>query len=66
MGKQRRIGEFRAWIEQETSIHVKAVTQCGDPIELSAKPARLIANMLIDMADELDELDSTPVDQFSP
>ena len=66
MGTQRKIGEFRAWIEQETSIHVKAVTQYGDPIELSAEAARLIANMLIAMADELDELDSTPVDRFSP
>ena len=45
------------WIEQESSIMVKAVVKNhGDPVELSADDARKFANMLLNAADKLDTL----------
>jgi hypothetical protein len=45
------------WIEQEASIHLKAITDEGDPLELSAAEARAVADALRRLADALDELD---------
>jgi hypothetical protein len=45
-----------AWIEQESSIMLKAVTAFGDPVELSADEARSIAAALLDLAARLDGL----------
>lgn len=53
----RSIGDFHAWIEQQTAIHVKAVSPYGDPIELSAKEARAAAELLEQLAEELEQLD---------
>ncbi len=43
-----------AWIEQGASIHLKAVSQFGDPVELTADEARSIGAMLLDFAAELE------------
>jgi hypothetical protein len=51
-------GEVRFWIEQESSIHLKAVSAHGDPTELTAEDAREIAAALIAAAQKLDALDS--------
>ena len=53
------VSEAYAWIEQESSIHVKAASVHGDPIELSADEARELARVLISLANALDELDAT-------
>jgi hypothetical protein len=46
------------WIEQGSSIHLKA-THKGDPVELTSSEARRLAETLIDMADELDRVDKS-------
>ena len=50
--------EVRFWVEQESSIHLKAATPQGDPVELSANDARKIAAALIAAAQQLDPLQS--------
>ena len=43
------------WIEQESSIHLKAVEKkYNDPAELTVEEAREIANGLIQLAEELE------------
>ncbi|HEV2609858.1 MAG TPA: hypothetical protein VGU61_06290 [Noviherbaspirillum sp.] len=39
--------EFRMWVEDEASIHIKAVTKYGDPVELTFDEAEEIANALL-------------------
>ena len=51
-------GEVYFWLEQESSIHLKAVSGHSDPVELTADEARGIAAALIATAQKLDELDS--------
>ena len=47
-------GEVYAWIEQESSVHIKAVTPSGDPVELTFDNARELGRLLIQLADEGD------------
>ena len=47
-------GEVYFWIEQESSIHLKAVSPNGDPTELTAEDAREIAEALIAAAEQID------------
>ena len=56
----KKVIEFdqaQMWIEQDSSIHLKAVSPYGDPIELTADDAREIATALLRLAAELDALD---------
>ncbi|MET3392752.1 hypothetical protein ABIC33_003410 [Variovorax sp. 1140] len=46
-----------AWIEQESSIHLKSVSKFGDPVELTAKEARVLAENLNKLAELLDAMD---------
>ena len=48
-------GEISAWIEQGTSIHLKAVSATGDPVELTFDEARELGRLLIKLADEAEE-----------
>jgi hypothetical protein len=45
------------WVEQESSVMFKAVTQHGDPVELSAAEARQIAEALLELAAQLESMD---------
>ena len=47
-------GDAYCWAEQESSVMLKAVTKFGDPVELSAAEARLLALELKRLADEVD------------
>jgi hypothetical protein len=47
-------GDVYLWIEQESSIHLKAVTQHGDPVELTSHEAEELGKTLIEMARDLD------------
>ncbi|MGZ4962097.1 MAG: hypothetical protein ACXWDN_17185 [Limisphaerales bacterium] len=49
--------EVYFWLEQESSIHLKAVSGT-DPVELTATEARKIGAALIETADKLDKVDS--------
>jgi hypothetical protein len=40
-------GSVRIWIEQETSIQLKAATATNDPVELSAEEAIEISRVLL-------------------
>lgn len=50
-------GCIDAWIEQESSIHLKSISKFGDPVELTAKEARMLAEGLKRLAELLDEMD---------
>jgi len=50
-------GEVCFWLEDESSIHLKAVSG-SDPVELTAREARQIATALLATAERLDALDS--------
>lgn len=39
-----------AWIEQDSSIHLKAATRFGDPVELTIEEARRVAAVLTELA----------------
>jgi hypothetical protein len=54
--------EIRIWIEQGTSIHIKAISPSGDPVELNEHEARNLANHLTHLVDQLESLgkDSDP------
>lgn len=43
-------GEITLWTVSDTSIHLKAVTPYGDPVELSAEGARELAEHLLRLA----------------
>lgn len=45
--------EVRVWIEQEASIHLRAVTVEGDPVELTGLEARELAAALLRMAEQI-------------
>ena len=47
-------GEVYVWIEQDSSIMIKAVTQHGDPVELTEREAEELGRTLIEMARFLD------------
>ena len=43
-------GEIILWMEQESSIQLKAITAHGDPVELNATEARQLAQELLRLA----------------
>ena len=43
-------GEVVGWAEQGTSIHLRAQTATGDPVELSEEEARALAHELLRFA----------------
>jgi len=48
-------GDLYLWVEQSSSIQIKAVTKQGDPVELNAEEARDLADQLKKLADKIDE-----------
>ena len=54
MRETQRVGEAVVWVEQESSIMLKAVTPTGDPVELTAHEARELARALVEMAESLE------------
>ena len=46
-------GDVYFWIEQESSIHLKAVSPQGDPAELTAEAARELAAALLAAAEKI-------------
>ena len=58
MSEVHIVDSVQAWLEQRASIHLKAVTAFGDPVELSSDEARMVAAALMRLADELDAADS--------
>jgi hypothetical protein len=44
--------EVYAWIEQGSSIMLKAATAHGDPVEMQWTEARQLAHLLLRLADE--------------
>jgi hypothetical protein len=46
--------DIRVWVEQE-AIHIKAVDDHGDPVELSADEARALAQHLTRLANKVVE-----------
>lgn len=50
-----RVNDVSVWLEQGSSVHIKAVTSSNDPVELSGDEARRLASLLIQLAVEADE-----------
>lgn len=51
-------GSISMWIEQESTIHLKAVTSFNDPVELTADEARNLVELLIKFLAVIEDLDS--------
>lgn len=47
------VGEACLWLEQESSIHMKAVSKFGDPIELTGDEALELAKILQELGERL-------------
>ena len=50
----RLADDVYGWVENETSIMLKAVTAHGDPVELTAEEAKDVATALLNMAEQLE------------
>jgi hypothetical protein len=50
----RPADDVYCWLEQESSIMLKAATKFGDPVELTAVEARSIASALLALAERLE------------
>ena len=48
------VDDVRVWLDDAGGIAIKAITSSGDPVELSSTQARLLANVLNQLADEDD------------
>ncbi len=48
------VGDVVLWIDSESSIHMKAVTESGDPVEMNAEEAWAVAKVLMDYASRID------------
>lgn len=46
-------GDIRAWIEQE-SVHLLAVSDSGDPVELTRSEVIKLAKALMELSEQLD------------
>lgn len=46
-------GEVKLWIEQGSSIHLKSISEYGDPVELSSGEAKELAKILLEMANKI-------------
>ncbi len=51
------VDEACAWLEQESSIMLKAITDSGDPLELTACDARVLSQVLLKLAEALESID---------
>ncbi len=49
------VGDVVVWIEQGTSIHIRAISPEGDPLELSGAEARQLASLLVRLAEDIGE-----------
>ena len=50
------VDDVYGWVEQDSSVMFKAVTQHGDPVELTAAEARAVAGTLLELAARLESL----------
>ena len=50
-------GEISIWVEQESSIHIKAATAYGDPVEFTLEEAISVHEGLEKAIDRLRELE---------
>ena len=50
--------EVYCWVEQESSIMLKASSKDCDPVALTSENARSLAKLLLEKANELEELDN--------
>jgi hypothetical protein len=56
MSEPQRVGDAVVWVEQESSILLKAVTPAGDPVELSAEETRELASTMNEMAEAVERI----------
>jgi hypothetical protein len=47
-------GDAYCWLEQESSVMLKAITKHGDPVELTKKEAIDLAHALLKAAERID------------
>ena len=56
----RPADDVYCWLEQQSSVMLKAVTKFGDPVELTADDARALATALRALADQLQPIGESP------
>ena len=54
-----KLEDISLWIEQDSSIHLKAITKFNDPVEMTSEEARELGKTLIAYADILDTMDES-------
>ncbi len=47
-------GDITLWLEQDSSIHIRAVSQRGDPVELNSEEAKELADRLLRLASTIE------------
>ena len=57
MYKLEHVRDVYAWIEQTSSVMLKAVSPHGDPVELAAAEAIEVGEALVRLGRELEALD---------
>lgn len=51
-------GEVSLWVEQESSIMLKAISKAGDPVELTSNEARNLIKLLTEATEKLEQEDN--------
>lgn len=46
-------GDLRVWVAQRSSVHIKAVTKTGDPVELGEPELRKLIAVLNKLLEEI-------------
>ncbi len=60
--KVHTIDDVRVWSEQASSIHIKAVTGTGDPVELTTHQARDLVAVLNCLIQDIEQVRPHEVD----
>jgi hypothetical protein len=47
-------GDIYLWVEQKSSVMLKAITKSGDPVELNSNEVKELASVLINMAAQIE------------
>jgi hypothetical protein len=54
MNKEFSIGDIRVWVENETAVHIKAVNNFGDPVELNADELKELIEKLSELLKQIE------------
>jgi hypothetical protein len=53
--RMHEVGDVAVWVDGQMNLHVKAIVGQRDPVELSPDEARILAAILLGLAEVADE-----------